>query len=287
VRWEERHRFLVDATGTGFLLLFMVATSSHITGSASESGRTVATAVFAFAVVVPLAWRRVRPAASAAAVYTVALVQVAFWSPLVVPADVAVLIALYSVTVHGPRWAHRVAIVGALVGSVLLGAAVNGSYLSGAVATAVFTAALALTVWAFGLVRRSRRETISALMDRAHQLEVERDQQSQIATAADTPPTPTPPPRPARWARSGRPAGPRSPTCDDCWGCCGAAASGNRTTGRTCPGPGGWAPRPRRRSRRSPPSRTSAPWSSRCARAGCGRRWSGWARRATCRQAPG
>ena len=184
MRWEEEHRFLVDATGTGFLLLAMVATSADIT--AATAMRTGATPLLAFAVVAPLAWRRVRPAASAAAVYTAALLQLAFWSPLVLPADLAVLLALYSVTVHGPRWAHRVAIVGALVGSVLLGLAMNDWYnLDGAFVIAVFTGVLSLSVWAFGLVRRSRRETISALRDRAEQLEVERDQQSQIATAAE------------------------------------------------------------------------------------------------------
>ena len=33
----------------------------------------------------------------------------------------AVLVALYSVTVHGPRWAHRTAMAGAVVGSGVLG----------------------------------------------------------------------------------------------------------------------------------------------------------------------
>ena len=127
-----------------------------------------------------------RPTASAVAVYSFALLQLAFFAPLVVPADFAVLLSLYSVTVHGPRWAHRVAIVGALVGSVLLGIAMNGWFdAPGAASTAVFTGVVALTVWAFGLVRRSRRETIEALVDRAERLEVERDQQSQIATAAE------------------------------------------------------------------------------------------------------
>lgn len=185
LRWEEAHRFAVDATGTGFLLLVMVATSTDIASSTSNAMRTFASPLIAIAIVTPLAWRRVRPAASAAAVYTVGLLQLAFWTPLVLPADIAVLVALYSVTVHGPRWAHRVAIVGALVGSVLLGVVMNGWYGAAAVSTAVFAGVVALSVWAFGLVRRSRRETIAALVDRARQLEVERDQQSQIATAAE------------------------------------------------------------------------------------------------------
>ncbi|GEK21679.1 sensor histidine kinase [Cellulomonas xylanilytica] len=186
LRWEEAHRFAVDATGTGFLLLLMVATSTDITTATADASRSFATPLISFAVVAPLAWRRVRPTASAVAVYSFALLQLAFFAPLVVPADFAVLMALYSVTVHGPRWAHRVAIVSTLVGSVLLGIAMNGWFNApGAASTAVFTGFSALTVWAFGLVRRSRRETIEALVDRAERLEVERDQQSQIATAAE------------------------------------------------------------------------------------------------------
>ncbi|WP_315097865.1 sensor histidine kinase [uncultured Cellulomonas sp.] len=185
-RWKDENLFLVDAVGTAVLVLVMAVTSTDIMSSSANAMRSFASPLLSVAVVAPLAWRRVNPAASAAGVYTAALLQLAFFSPLVVPADLAVLIALYSVTVHGPRWAHRVAIVGALVGSVLLGGAMNGWYNApGAVSTALFTGVLALSVWAFGLVRRSRRETIAALMDRARQLEIERDQQSQIATAAE------------------------------------------------------------------------------------------------------
>lgn len=186
LRWEEAHRFAVDATGTGFLLLLMAATSTDITSAAANASRTFATPLISMLVVAPLAWRRVRPTASAVAVYSAALLQLAFFAPLVVPADLAVLLSLYSVTVHGPRWAHRVAIVSTLVGSVLLGISMNGWFdAPGAASTAIFTGVIALTVWAFGLVRRSRRETIEALVDRAERLEVERDQQSQIATAAE------------------------------------------------------------------------------------------------------
>lgn len=186
LRWEEAHRFAVDATGTGFLLLLMVVTATDIPSSTSGATRTLASALLSVAIVAPLAWRRVRPTASAAAVYTAALLQVLFFTPLVLPADIAVLVALYSVTVHGPRWAHRVAIVGALVGSVVLGVSMNGWFdAPGAASTAIFSGVVALSVWAFGLVRRSRRETIEALVDRAQRLEVERDQQSQIATAAE------------------------------------------------------------------------------------------------------
>jgi hypothetical protein len=127
LRWEEAHRFAIDATGTAALLLLMVVTATDVASGTSNAMRSFLSPLISVAVVAPLAWRRVRPAASAAAVYTAALLHLAFWTPLVVPADLAVLLALYSVTVHGPRWAHRVAIVGALVGSGLLGVLRGGT----------------------------------------------------------------------------------------------------------------------------------------------------------------
>ncbi|WP_426592792.1 sensor histidine kinase [Cellulomonas sp. McL0617] len=185
LRWEEDHRFVVDAT-LAALLLVVLLPSSIAFSAATGNVSTRLAAVVTVGLVAPLAWRRTAPTASTAAVYFVALLQVLAGAPIVFPADAAVLVALYSVTVHGPRWAHRVAIAGALLGSVLLAFSI-GSWTdsSGARAVSLFTAVAALAVWAFGLLRRTRRERIEALEDRARRLETERDQQSKIATAAE------------------------------------------------------------------------------------------------------
>ena len=183
-RWSEAHRFPLDAVGTALLLLATVVVATPIQGGSPSAAR-----LWTVALVVPLAWRRSRPVASVVAVYAVGLLQVALGTPLVVPTDLVVLVALYSVTVYGPRWAYRTAIVSALVGAWVLGLALVVDASLGSLASAAFIAALtgtsALAAWAFGLVRRSRRETIGALVDRAERLEVERDQQGQIATAAE------------------------------------------------------------------------------------------------------
>lgn len=183
-RWLVARAFALDLLGTAALLLVAVPTASTFNGS-SGSGA----AVWAAAVVVPLAWRRTRPIASVVAIYSVGLVHLLSGYPLIFPADIAVLLGLYSVTVHGPRWAHRVAMGGALVGSLVLGtttAMLGGGFdPSAAVATWLFASVTSLAVWAFGLVRRARQETISALRDRAERLEVERDHQAQLATSAE------------------------------------------------------------------------------------------------------
>lgn len=192
-QWSDEHRFGVDLTVTLVLaVVFVPASAAFSSAGAGGVGTSGGWAAFwAALLLAPLPWRRARPLASAITVYSVALVHLLAGYLVIFPADFAVLVALYSVTVYGPRWAHRTAIVSSLVGAVVLGVALG--LLSGRLtdlATMVFfTSAFGgmtfLAVWAFGLVRRSRRETIAALVDRAERLEVERDQQAQIATAAE------------------------------------------------------------------------------------------------------
>ena len=180
--WDETHRFAIDATAATLLTL-MVAPLNALGGQ----GYSDFASWWAVALVVPLAWRRTRPAPSAAAVFTVALLHFAA-GDFIYAADVAVLLALYSVTVHGPVWAYRTAITGALVGSFLLGAAMlltEETSVEGSVFATFAIGLMSLSVFAFALVRRSRRERIDSLVDRARRLEIERDQQALIATSAE------------------------------------------------------------------------------------------------------
>jgi signal transduction histidine kinase len=183
-RWLERRALALDTTSA-----VLLAVVSGLAGWATAADRGFPAALWSVLVVLPLAWRRARPVPSVVAVYGVGLLHTVTGYPMLVPADAAVLIALYSVTVYGPRWAHRTAIAGALVGSVVLGAAlvVVPGWRDGAdfVGAALLAGMTFLAVWAAGLVKRARRETLLAWRDRAERLQVERDQQAQIATAAE------------------------------------------------------------------------------------------------------
>jgi signal transduction histidine kinase len=189
LRWDEGHRFAVDAVGALVALVVLTPLSRIVTANAAgvELSAHVPYAT-TLALIVPLAWRRVAPVWSCVAVYLAGLWQLLAGDFRASLADVAVLVALYSVTVHGPRWAHRVAILGALVGSAALGMHIGLGWYGnrGEVALVSTLAGVAsLGTWAFGLARRARRETIEALVDRAGRLELERDQQARIATAAE------------------------------------------------------------------------------------------------------
>ncbi|RYV49831.1 sensor histidine kinase [Pengzhenrongella frigida] len=180
-RWFDAHVLGLDVVAAGLLMLFCLPTATNLDGSSRG-----AVVPWALAVIAPLALRRTRPVGSAVAVFAVGLVHLLAGHPLIFPADIAVLVALYSVTVYGPRWAHRTAIAGALVGSVLLAVTLLvGGEMGSILGLWLFASVTALAVWSFGLVRRARYETLNALRDRAERLEVERGQQAQIATAAE------------------------------------------------------------------------------------------------------
>ncbi|WP_136519393.1 sensor histidine kinase [Cellulomonas telluris] len=186
LRWEDDHRFAVDSVGAA--LLWLVMGTIAIDMSAPGEPMSNATRLAALAVIGPLAWRRVRPVASAAAVYAAALAHMLLGIPLLFPADLVVLVALYSLTVHGPRWAYRVGMAGAAVGTLLLAVLLTTDgafYWPAAIIVGVLVGSMFLAVFAFALVRRSRREHLEALVDRAERLEVERDQQAVIGAAAE------------------------------------------------------------------------------------------------------
>ncbi|MEU6405169.1 histidine kinase [Streptomyces sp. NPDC046985] len=129
----------------------------------------------------PLLWRRRRPAAAFGAVAAVLVLQWSLGAAL--RADVALFLALYSLALHGRTrelpWACAVtAGVLALVAVRAAAAAPVWDALFFLLSTA--TAALAL-----GLMVRIRRAQLAGLRDRAARLEIERDQRSRLAAAAE------------------------------------------------------------------------------------------------------
>lgn len=187
-RRTERHRFRVDLVATLILGGLAVLLSVVVAGPASlVPGRVDLLPLWAVLMVAPLPWRRTQPVWSTAAVALAALTHVAAGVPLILPADVAILVALYSVTVYGPVWAHRAALGVALGGAGLLGAiiAFHDRELGTGLGIATLSGALVMAAWALGLVRRSRQDLLDTLRERARSLEIERDQQAQLATAAE------------------------------------------------------------------------------------------------------
>jgi signal transduction histidine kinase len=133
------------------------------------------------ALVLPLLWRRRAPSVTFSVVVAVFLVQ---WSIGVwLRADAALLVALYSLVLHG-RLRHLpwacVVTVGALVLFALRLSVVVS--LGDAMFFLFSTVTAALTL---GLAVRIRRAQLAGLRDHAARLETERDQRSKLAAAAE------------------------------------------------------------------------------------------------------
>ncbi|MGW5349789.1 sensor histidine kinase [Streptomyces sp. NPDC004031] len=131
--------------------------------------------------VVPLLWRRRRPAVAFGAVTGAFVLQ--FWLGAALRADIALFIALYSLALHGRLrqlpWACGATAAAMVLVAVRASAAVSvGDALFFLFSTA--TAALAL-----GLMVRVRRAQLAGLRERAARLEVERDQRGRLAAAAE------------------------------------------------------------------------------------------------------
>ncbi|MEV8568274.1 histidine kinase [Streptomyces sp. NPDC051322] len=184
---DRNHPWLLDsAVALGVVLMFCVPDLVHggrPPDAAVDVPRPPVAEVLALqaALVLPLLWRRRSPSATFTLVTAVFLFQ---WSLGVwLRADVALMVALYSLALHGRLrhlpWACAVMAGAMALVAVRLAAAVP-------VGDAMFvlfsatTAALAL-----GLVVRIRRAQLAGLRDHAARLEIERDQRSKLAAAAE------------------------------------------------------------------------------------------------------
>lgn len=131
--------------------------------------------------VLPLLWRRRKPLPAFGAVVTVFVLQWALGVAL--RADVALLVALFSLALHGRLrqlpWAG-----GAVLGAMVL-VAVRVSAAVSAWVALFFLLSAATAALALGLAVRIRRAQVAGLRERAARLEIERDQRSRLAVATE------------------------------------------------------------------------------------------------------
>ncbi|MFI9102300.1 sensor histidine kinase [Streptomyces fildesensis] len=131
--------------------------------------------------VVPLLWRRRMPSATFAAVLAVFLIQWLLGAWL--RADVALLVALYSLALHG-RLRHLPWACAAMAGVLgLVSVRVSEAVSVGDALFFLFSAVTAAL--ALGLAVRIRRSQLAGLRERAARLEIERDQRSKLAAAGE------------------------------------------------------------------------------------------------------
>ncbi|MFE0459383.1 sensor histidine kinase [Kitasatospora sp. NPDC058965] len=186
-RLWERHPTVLDGVGAVLLLLVTAGVHSRVHPDWWEWPLQAA-------LVLPLTWRRRAPLAVFGAIALIAFVQwlvIAFAGRAPFPADFVVLVALYTVAARSStRWTLAAYLVAEL--GVLLLAVVNTAppylqidplwlYLRVAFFLSGATTAAAL----LGLNTRARQAKLSALHERARELERQRDQQSALAVAEE------------------------------------------------------------------------------------------------------
>ncbi|SDL79070.1 sensor histidine kinase [Tessaracoccus oleiagri] len=172
IRWGD------VALALGVLVVLGTLTAGNALAGAAE------TAAFVILPSVLLVFRRSAPLVSAVGIYLVALLQViAIGTPL--PINLTVLIALYSVTVHGPKGAGLVGLLGGGLGAGLFALLLGTSGLMELVAYFLPTALAVAIAWALGLVVRIRNERAAALADRARAREEQRSREAEFAVAEE------------------------------------------------------------------------------------------------------
>lgn len=179
--WLRENHGTVDlvVAGAAFVLL---ALPFVLTGSPVEFA--VSTAL-----VIPLAWRRRRTVAAASTVAAVSVGQLLINQPPV-PAQLSVLVMVYALAAYAPHWASLgglgIACFGMVAGVAQFGL---NQYETGVAELPLyalyifFAVAVVLLCWAFGDLARNRRLTLQALEDRTRRLEIERQQERDLAAA--------------------------------------------------------------------------------------------------------
>jgi signal transduction histidine kinase len=188
LRQEDRGRpwVLDTAVVVAAFLLFCLPDLVHggdrreLAGAFPQQS-TAATLALQLGLVLPLILRRRAPFAAFAIITAVFVVQ---WSQdTFLRADVAILIALYSLTLHGQLrqllWA-----AGLMAGALTL-VAIQVSAVTSLPEALFFLVSAVTAAVALGLVVRIRRSQLAGLREHAARLEIERDQRSLLAAAAE------------------------------------------------------------------------------------------------------
>lgn len=176
--WPRRHPVAADAALTVVAALFVLTRGDRFDELPGEQPWWV---LLAALLVLPLVWRRRAPLLVFGWMAAVAAVQ--WFVARAFVADAALLIALYSVAVHCGRkaalWALGVIEFGIAI------AVLRWAPHQGMLYAFVFLSGLATAAFVLGRNVFTRRAYLASLEDRARRAEHERDQQAQLATAAE------------------------------------------------------------------------------------------------------
>jgi signal transduction histidine kinase len=178
-RWFDRHPLVADSALAALLFGFSF---SSLFGDEFEAG--AANVVFTVLLIAPLALRRRAPVAVFAWVMLACAAELVFVDEFIV-ANVAALVALYTLVAHAPQRLAAAGYAVALAGSVPFAIGFDDTEAGGALTTWLVMALHLTLAAALGDRMRGRAREREGLHERARMLAVERDQQAAIAAAAE------------------------------------------------------------------------------------------------------
>ncbi len=174
--WDAHHRLWTDA------VLAVALLAACLLFPRSYGGSHATNTVLQVLLVVPLVWRRRAPSAVFAVVAVVAFVQLIV--AVALPADLALLVAVFTLAVHDTP--VRASLGAGVVEVGVLMASVRWTPVKDApLASVVFLSGMVAASLFVGLTLRTWRAYMDALVERANRLELERDQKALLAAAAE------------------------------------------------------------------------------------------------------
>ena len=182
-RWIRENPYKVDLVlGLGIWLFFGFG-SFFIAG---YGGHGLILLVIGSAQTLPLIWRRKHPGFAAAIIIAAHLMQLAIHTDFL-PSQISVPVVIYTLAAYAKRWQSIAGMIAGFVGAFLMSGklvilAGNWS-LSGWLISFVGLALTVMVSWTFGDLARTRRIATQTLEDRARRLEIERQQERDLAAA--------------------------------------------------------------------------------------------------------
>lgn len=182
-RWIRENPYKVDLVlGLGIWLLFGLAGTLSLIGN----GYGFSAVVIASGQTLPLIWRRKHPGLAASIIVAAHLMQLVMVDDFL-PSQVAVPITIYTLAAYAKRWQSFAGLTAGFVGAFLMTfklAFASGTPTLESGFISFLGLALTVTVaWTFGDLARTRRIATQTLEDRARRLEIERQQERDLAAA--------------------------------------------------------------------------------------------------------
>lgn len=182
-RWIRENPYRVDLIlGLGIWLFFGLG--SFLLAGYGTNG--FALLIIGSAQTLPLIWRRKHLGFAAAIIVAAHLIQLVVHTDFL-PSQISVPIVIYTLAAYGKRWQSIAGMITGFLGAFLMSSKLvilGGNWsISGWLISFLGLALTIMVSWTFGDLARTRRIATQTLEDRARRLEIERQQERDLAAA--------------------------------------------------------------------------------------------------------